>query len=56
MTEYGMFMKYMGDYYQVTGNWAVQRTEWWNQLQRVFGGGNVEAEVATYVTNSNAGI
>ena len=54
--EFSIFMPFLGDYYQVTGNWPVQRTEWWNLLQRIFAGGDVAAEVATYVTNSNAGI
>lgn len=54
--DYAIFMPYLGDYYQVTGNWAAQRTEWWNLLQRVFAGGDVATEVATYVTNANAGI
>ncbi len=35
MTEYGMFMKYMGDFYQVTPGWADVRTAWWNMLQKV---------------------
>ncbi len=35
MTEYGMFMKYMGNYYQVTPGWADVRTAWWNMLQKV---------------------
>ncbi|MBR2823185.1 MAG: extracellular solute-binding protein [Clostridia bacterium] len=54
--DFAIFMPFLGDYYQVTGNWAVQRTEWWNLLQRIFAGGDVAAEVATYVTNANAGI
>ncbi len=51
--EYAIFMPYLGDYYQVTPNWAVQRTEWWNLLQRVFAGGDVAAEVAVYCQNAN---
>jgi len=54
--DYAIFMPFLGDYYQVTPNWAVQRTEWWNLLQRIFSGGDVAAEVAVYVTNANAGI
>ncbi|HHT15100.1 MAG TPA: extracellular solute-binding protein [Clostridiales bacterium] len=54
--EFAVFMPYLGDYYQVTGGWAQQRTEWWNMLQRVFLGGDVATEVGVYVTNSNAGI
>jgi len=51
--EYAIFMPFLGDYYQVTGNWAAQRTEWWNLLQRIFAGGDVAAEVATYCANAN---
>ena len=51
--EYAIFMPYLGDYYQVTPNWAAQRTEWWNLLQRIFAGGDVAAEVAVYCQNAN---
>lgn len=51
--EYAMFMPYLGDYYQVTGNWVAQRTEWWNLLQRVFANGDVAAEVDVYTANVN---
>ena len=54
MTEYGQFMKYMGDYYQVVNGWATARTEWWNMLQRIGAGGNVADEVAVFVANANA--
>jgi len=54
--DYAIFMPYLGDYYNVIGGWAVQRTEWWNMLQRVFDGGDVATEVGVYVTNSNASI
>lgn len=51
--EFSMFMPYLGDYYNVTPNWPVQRTEWWNLLQRIFAGGDVAAEVEVYVSNAN---
>ncbi len=54
--DYAIFMPYLGDYYNVTGGWAAQRTEWWNMLQRIFAGGDVATEAGVYVTNSNAGI
>ncbi len=54
--EYNIFMPFLGDYYNVTSGWAVQRTEWWNMLQRIFAGGDVATEVNTYVTNANASI
>jgi len=51
---FGVFTPYLGDIYQITPNWAAQRTEWWNLLQRVFAGGDVATEVATYTANANA--
>ncbi len=35
MTEYGQFMQYVGDYYQVTTVWADVSTAWWQMLQKV---------------------
>lgn len=49
------FIPSMGDYYQVVPGWATARTEWWNMLQRIGTGGDVKAEVETFVTNANAG-
>ncbi len=49
------FIPSMGDYYQVVPGWATARTEWWNMLQRIGAGGDVKTEVATFVTNANAG-
>ena len=54
MNEYTKLMPYLGDYYQVTAGWATARTEWWNMLQRVGGGGDVATEVATFCENANA--
>ena len=54
--DFAVFMPYLGDYYNVTGGWATQRTEWWNLLQRVFAGGDVATEVGVYTTNANASI
>ena len=54
MSEYSIFMPYMGDYYQVTSGWATARTEWWNMLQRIGAGGDVAEEVAVFVANANA--
>ena len=57
MTVYGMFAPMFGDYYQITTNWAVFRTEMWNALQRIGAGdGSVEsilAELQTVEANSN---
>ena len=35
MNEYTKLMPMLGDYYQVTTNWAAARTAWWNMLQQV---------------------
>ena len=35
MGEYNKLMPMLGDYYQVTTNWAPARTAWWNMLQQV---------------------
>jgi multiple sugar transport system substrate-binding protein len=45
---------YLGDYYQITPGWATARTEWWNMLQRVGSGEDVETAVKTFVDNANA--
>ena len=54
MSEYSKFMGYLGDYYQITPGWTTARTEWWNMLQRVGSGEDVEAAVKTFVDNANA--
>ena len=54
MSEYRMFMGYLGDYYQITPGWATARTEWWNMLQRVGTGEDVTTAVQTFVDNANA--
>lgn len=51
--EFLVFMPYLGDYYNVAPNWPVQRTEWWNLLQRIFAGGDVQTEVEVYLNNVN---
>ena len=35
MTEYGLFNRYMGDYYQVTPKWTEARAAWWKMLQKI---------------------
>ncbi len=47
---YSIFAPYFGGYYQIAPNWPVQRTAWWNLLQRIFAGGSVADEVAKYMT------
>lgn len=53
MNEYTKLMPYLGDYYQVTTNWANARTGWWNMLQRIGAGGVVADEVAAFETEVN---
>ena len=57
MAEYNVLMPLLGDYYQVTTNWAEARTAWWNMLQKVGASdGSVEAITAAvneYVNQAN---
>ena len=46
----------MGDYYNVTGGWTEQRTAWWNMLQEVGNGSDVQAAADKFVETSNAAI
>ena len=59
MNTYGMFAPMFGDYYQITTNWPVFRTEMWNALQRIGSGdGSVDsimAELQTVEANTLAG-
>ncbi len=55
MNEYGMFMKYMGDYYQIAKNWTSARAAWWNMLQDVSAGGDVEAALEEFDRKANEG-
>lgn len=54
MAEFAPFAQWLGDYYNVTPGWAEQRTEWWNLLQRIFAGGDVQTEADTYSQNCAA--
>ena len=55
MSEYSKFMNYLGDYYQITPGWATARTEWWNMLQRVGTGEDVDhCRHRRSVDNANA--
>lgn len=45
MTEYSIFMPYMGDYYQVVPDWADARTAWWKMLQEIAGGADAAQAV-----------
>ncbi|MBD5170343.1 MAG: extracellular solute-binding protein [Oscillibacter sp.] len=53
MAEYTKLMPYLGDYYQVTTGWAGARTEWWNMLQEVGAGNDINAAVAAHAAAAN---
>ncbi|MDE7311872.1 MAG: extracellular solute-binding protein [Eubacterium sp.] len=53
MTEYSMFMQYMGDYYQVTPGWAAAREGWWKMLQKIGNGGDIAAAVQDFSQQVN---
>lgn len=54
MEVFGSFQQWLGDYYNVTGGWAEQRTAWWNLLQQIFGGEDVQTAADNYVDTCNA--
>ena len=43
-----------GDYYQVVPGWAEARTAWWNMLQQIGEGADVQAAVDEFVSVANA--
>lgn len=45
MTEYSVFMPYMGSYYQITPDWPRARNAWWQVLQNVGNGMDVSDAV-----------
>jgi multiple sugar transport system substrate-binding protein len=53
MAEYNKLMPMLGDYYQVTTNWAAARTAWWNMLQEVGTGADIAATVAKWAAQAN---
>ena len=53
MKEYNKLMPMLGDYYQVTTNWAAARTAWWNMLQDVGEGQDIAQVVATWADQAN---
>ncbi len=48
MSEYSMFMQYMGDYYQITPGWASAREGWWKMLQKIGNGEDVTTAVEAF--------
>ena len=53
MAVFNSFMKYLGDYYNVTPGWAEQRTAWWEMLQKIVSGTDVKEAVDQYVEICN---
>ena len=49
MNEYTKLMPMLGDYYQVTTNWASARTAWWNMLQKVGASDGSESAITAAV-------
>lgn len=50
MTEYSMFMPYMGDFYQITPGWAEARIAWWQMLQKIEAGSAVEEAMEAFMS------
>lgn len=48
MTEYSIFMPYMGDYYQITPGWTDARAAWWQILQKVGEGTDISEAVKDF--------
>ncbi|MCM1190230.1 MAG: extracellular solute-binding protein [bacterium] len=48
MTEYSLFMPYMGDYYQVTPGWPEARTAWWQLLTKIGAGTDISDAVKNF--------
>ena len=53
MAEYNKLMPMLGDYYQVTTNWAAARTAWWEMLQDVGEGQDIATVVAQWANKAN---
>ncbi len=54
MTEYSLFVPFLGDYYQVVPGWAEARTAWWNMLQQIGSGTDAATAVAEFSDTANA--
>lgn len=48
MTEYSIFMRDLGDYYQITKGWTQARAAWWKMLQKVGAGENIAKAVRDF--------
>ena len=53
---FALMSTYTGRVYNLTPGWTEQRTNWWNMLQKIFGGTDVKTAVDEYVSASNANI
>ncbi len=53
MAEYNKLMPMLGDYYQVTTNWAAARTAWWEMLQDVGEGKDITEVVGQWANTAN---
>ena len=53
MQEYNKLMPMLGDYYQVTTNWAAARTAWWEMLQDVGEGKDIAEVVGQWANTAN---
>ena len=53
MTEYGVFTQYMSNYHQITPGWPEARTAWWNMLQRVGNGEDIETVTKAFDETAN---
>ncbi len=53
MTEYSLFMQYMGDYYQITPGWASARRGWWQMLQKIGNGTDITSAVEEFSQQVN---
>ena len=53
MAEYNKLMPMLGDYYQVTTNWAAARAAWWEMLQDVGEGQDIPTVVEQWANKAN---
>lgn len=47
------FMPAMGDYYQVVPGWTEARTAWWNMLQNIGNGADIQSELTAFQKTAN---
>ena len=51
--EYSTFLTYLGPYYNVIGNWTEARTGWWNLMQQVYSGADIDEATQAFVDAVN---